>query len=153
MSVANKENTRNYHLSEDKKSTGKSRSSYFDMAGEINKEMTMASDQKIALKTQCKDVSDMVDKICQDYDRDDADAKMAQFIHNSDSKQQARQKNAELKKGEDMALMVAIDERLTILISFLLILECICSGSNISPEAMPRKNKSGWTKKSPAKQF
>ena len=39
------------------------------------------------------------------------DAKMAKNMYNSDLKQQQRMKSADLKKSEDMALMIAIDER------------------------------------------
>ncbi len=77
MYCDDKENIR-YHPNERKDSSngiikpaGSKRASFMSMADEINKEMTTVADSKLAMKAQCKDISDMVEKICNDYERDD----------------------------------------------------------------------------------
>ena len=77
--TVDKENIR-FHPNEEKRCTaagGKvsSRGNYFDMASDISKEININADQKIAIKAQCKDISELVEKICDDYERDDAGKK------------------------------------------------------------------------------
>jgi hypothetical protein len=96
---------------------------------EAHEEIIHEIDEKAAVQSQCKDIYDMVNKLCVDFEREDEglafvpillsqpnppDSKLAYRLHENEKnleKQRRQKKISEENKNESVALRFAIEER------------------------------------------
>ena len=129
--LVNKENYSSNSFAKKNSAASNKRRTFGTLLQEAHHEAIQEIDEKAALQSQCKDIYDMVNRLCVDFEREDegkdppplglthifsfsVDSKLAQRLHESEmslEKQRKQKKVSDENKNESVALRCAIEER------------------------------------------
>mmetsp|Transcript_10381 Transcript_10381/g.15779 ORF Transcript_10381/g.15779 Transcript_10381/m.15779 type:complete len:414 (-) Transcript_10381:151-1392(-) len=114
MIAEDKENIRPLQASNNGKFYTGKRTGFTSLLKEATAEVQDDIDRKTAVRSQCKDISNMVEKLCSDFEREDRDFKYAKDVEQTEkemAKELDEMRKAEEKNNESAALKLAIEER------------------------------------------